>query len=108
MRYADIVKSIQGHNHLVDIVEKHLRGYDYILKYVEYDNNNHHGEIDLLAIKDNFINIYEIKTHYCRKNFHKAIHQLHNAKEYVQNIFNPDKINLIYISEKNVRRIYEN
>lgn len=82
MAHLNLLRCIhlQKHNSLVDIIENRLnnKGYD-IHKYETYCSRKGCGEIDLYAIKDNYVLLFEIKS--SEKRYTKAIEQLERAEK---------------------------
>ena len=78
------------HDQLIDIIADELqqRGYTKIHKNIEYNHRKHKGEIDLYAVKDKYVLLFEMKTNFSTKNFGKAKAQLQRAKKYY---FNKDQ-----------------
>jgi Holliday junction resolvase-like predicted endonuclease len=74
------------HSDLVNVVEKELRqrGYDIIHKNIEY-NKTKKGEIDIYAVKNNYILLFEIKCNKHIKSYNKAVDQLYRAERYYFN-----------------------
>lgn len=75
--------SMGKHNSLVDLVEEELkfRGYTEIYKNTTYSNGLD-GEIDIYAVKNNYILNFEIKCNHTNKAYKKAKDQLSRATRY--------------------------
>ena len=66
------------HDGIVGVVEKELkrRGFNFIRKFEEYSSRGCCGEIDIYAMKDDYILNFEIKCSDCKKSYAKALRQL--------------------------------
>ena len=72
------------HDNLVIQVINELeeRGHDNIKSLIDYNVEGHCGEIDIYAIKDNYVLLFEIKSHKTNSNYRKAKEQLERAETY--------------------------
>lgn len=84
------------HDSLIDRVEKELkeRGYVNTKRNLEYSIKQC-GEIDLYAIKDRYVLLFEMKTTDNYKSRKKAIEQLNRA---TNNCFNDYRVFKFYVS----------
>lgn len=81
---------LSKHQQIIDDLEDRLNKskirYDVIGKNVIYGEGVRvHGEIDLIAIKDNYTLYFEIKTNHTHKAYTKAKDQLTRIKEWFPN-----------------------
>lgn len=81
------------HDSLIDRVEAELlrRGYDDIHREYEYDK----GEVDLFAIRDNYVLLFEMKSVDNSKARRKAYEQLNRADRY---LFRNKRVFKFYVS----------
>lgn len=93
------------HNKLVDTTFDRLRSsgrYDSLQKYVEYHACKQHGECDILASNDKFINYYEMKCSNHPHAFERALAQFKRFKATHPMLH----ARFIYVTPKVTKRIY--
>lgn len=80
-KVTDILAFKLEHNELTEVIAKELkdRGYNPHL-YQEYRTNGACGEIDIFAIKDNYVLLFEIKKTDSIRNYNKAQKQTLRAE----------------------------
>ncbi len=72
------------HDTLVDRLEnilKRKKYYNYMWKFFEYCRNGQIGEVDLLAMNDEFYSFYEVKCNFHNKSHKKAKYQYDKFKK---------------------------
>lgn len=84
------------HDSLIDVVESELRsrGYTDIFRNTNYSYKDC-GEIDLYAVKNNYVLLFEMKSNDTYKARKKAISQLSRA---TNNCFNNYRVFKFYVS----------
>jgi Holliday junction resolvase-like predicted endonuclease len=72
------------HDGLVEKVKDELieKGHTKIFDHVEYQTRRHYGEIDIYAINDKYILVFEIKGTDSLHNYTKAAKQLKRAEDF--------------------------
>jgi hypothetical protein len=85
------------HDSLVSLVRDRLVGYDYVGDHFEYKSKKC-GEVDLYAIKNNKVLIFEMKCNY--QNRKKAIDQLARARKYCFNDFDRAYLFFVYYTSR--------
>lgn len=93
------------HNVLLeDLIKKYETDYK-IIRNLEYNENNKHGEIDLLVFFGRRLAQIELKTTHSNKTRAKAIKQLHRATEYIKKHFDYVILARFYITNGYCERI---
>jgi Holliday junction resolvase-like predicted endonuclease len=85
------------HDSLIDFVEAELksRGFRDVYRNVNY-NKNKCGEIDLYALRDGYVLLFEMKSTNCYKSRKKALDQLNRAR---LNCFRGSRVFSFYVSD---------
>lgn len=76
---------IEKHENIASIVEKELqnRGW-YTERNKEYSEPHFAGDYDVLAIKNKYRNIIEVKSNHTKENYEKAMKQLYKGSMHSQ------------------------
>jgi len=84
MIFIEVDMAESKHDGLVRLVEQELknRGFTDIHKFEEYKRHSICGEIDIYAIKDDYVLLFEIKSNGAYKNEKKAIKQMNRAEKH--------------------------
>jgi len=88
---------------VIRVLEK---GYDKVLTNVPYwihGDSNTHGEMDILAIRGQYVNYYEIKGRHSLSGMRKAVYQ---TNEFGRNIYNTTNLNNVLPKNPIYRKIY--
>ncbi len=95
-------KAEKKHRDLVERLTLRLldKNYDAVLMNPTYHVDNKVGELDVLAIRGNHANYYEVKCHDSYKRRHKAGEQINRVKQ----AFPQWDIRGVYVSPEKIRR----